>query len=84
MQPDDIRFAYVDCEVELRNVRWHVIALLMHGPGDKTSCLTWDLISARWGVGGRQLDQHEISAVLRSLDSTVELTHAINRHLKLE
>lgn len=76
----DVPYEYVDCEVELRNVRWTISALtIRHGPG-QASVVTWDLLSARWGVGGRQLDQHEIRTVLASLDPG-ELTNTIERRL---
>lgn len=77
---EDVPYQYVDCEVELRNVRWHINALaIKHGP-KQASVVTWDLLSARWGVGGRQLDQHEIRTMLASLDPG-ELTLAIERAL---
>lgn len=75
---EDVPYKYVDCEVELRNVRWHISALTIeHGP-KQSSIITWDLLSARWGIGGRQLDQHEIRTVLASLDPG-ELTSTIER-----
>lgn len=71
----DVPYEYVDCEVELSNVRWHLNVLSKDG-----AAIMWDLISARWGIGGRQLDQHEIEAVLRTLDPG-QLARVIDAHL---
>ena len=75
---EDVPYKYVDCEVELRNVRWHISALAITHGTKQVSVVTWDLLSARWGVGGRQLDNHEIRTLLASLDPG-ELDLAIER-----